>query len=133
MNTVEVGQNLQKYKPPVLAQQENCITFDCSQSEEWLHENIQKNWWSNNNYTNPINSSHASANFCNFWNHHLSLVSNNYIKIENISTISEYCLIREILWMFLNPCDCKVFKIVGEEIVINSNVSLNSTTVVSMN
>lgn len=54
----------------------------------------------------------------------------NNIEMQPISTISEYCLIREILWMFTMPSDCKFFAIHDDTITVKNNVSLNSVTLV---
>lgn len=83
------------------------IEFDSSKATEWREKNVQHSWW---NATNPI--------------------------------VSEWCLLREIIWTLqLQPLDSdlssesvkkysKFFSInlTADEIVVNSDVSLISTT-----
>lgn len=107
----------------------NYTNFDSSASSEWLDQNIQKNWWHKNDYKCPVDSHYFAANFCDFWYKHLSEKSLNFIKPRLVSTISEYCLIREIIWMFRRPVTSKVFYFRDNQIGLNPNVSLPSCTV----
>ncbi|XP_055614267.1 gamma-tubulin complex component 5 [Uranotaenia lowii] len=102
--------------------------FDGSCSEQWLKENVQPRWWNDPKAKAVVNSSHEGASFCDYWNQTIVKASHSFIKPETVSTISEYCLIREILWMLTNPVNCKFFRIDDDQVWINSNVSLSSTT-----
>lgn len=108
-------------KPPVFK------TMRIENPETWLRDNIQSSWWTSDISSNSISSSHPSANFCNAWQKHLSDKSLGFIKPRPLSLITEYCLMREIFWMFSNPVDCKFFKFEGDDIVLRPDVSLPST------
>lgn len=95
--------------------------------EKWLRDNIQNSWWVNEITSDVIPSAHPVANFCNGWQKHLSDKSLGFIKPRPLSLISEYSLLREIFWMFLNPVDCKFFTFDGEEISLRADVTLAST------
>lgn len=99
-------------------------------SEKWLKENIENSWWAPNIITKcDINSSHPAANFCLDWQRHLTNRSLGFIKPQPVSLLTEYCLLREIFWMFSNATDCKFFIIENEEINLRKNVSLPSTSI----
>lgn len=102
--------------------------YDSNTAVKSFSGNVQKLWWKSNEAVCKPNSTHQSANFCEYWNQLLARVSYNYIKAEQISTISEYCLLREILWMFVKPCNTKFFHLDGERVVLNKNVSIPSVT-----
>uniref|UniRef100_A0AAG5D3N1 Gamma-tubulin complex component n=1 Tax=Anopheles atroparvus TaxID=41427 RepID=A0AAG5D3N1_ANOAO len=113
-------------EPP--RQEEIYRTLVMADAASWLEENLQNRWWSDPHYQTVVNSEHKVASFCNFWTEHIVKASHGFLKSEPVSTVSEYCILREILWMFTNPVDCKLFRIDDDQIWINSNVSLPSTT-----
>lgn len=104
-------------------------------AENWLRENIQNSWWESKIITSlEISSSttHPAANFCQNWQRHLSKKSMGFIKPQPISLLTEYCLLREIFWMFINPVDCKFFKLEDGVISLRPNISMRSTSVESL-
>lgn len=103
-------------------------SFDGSLSEQWLKEHVQTSWWKDPKAKAEVNSSHEGASFCDYWNQTILKASYSFIKPDPVSTVSEYCLIREILWMFTNPTNCKFFRIDDDQIWINPSVSLSSAT-----
>ena len=111
----------------------NYYIFESTDPEGWLKKNVQHSWWKEGENSCEVTSSHPGASFSQQWNNHLTKKSLGFIKIAPQSTISEYCLIREILWMFSNPCDCKCFKIHKNEIILRQDppVTIPSITVVS--
>ena len=111
-------------KPPEKPKVYQTVLFE--NSDVWLRKNVQNSWWTNELTSVEISSSHPTANFYNYWQKHLSDKSLGFIKPAPVSLISEYCLLREIFWMFSNPVDCKFFKIEKDEISLRSNVTLPS-------
>jgi len=110
----------------------NYTEFDNALAEPWLKENLQSDWWKQENPKCQVPSKHQAAHFCEYWNQLLARASCNFIKLEQISTISEYCLVREICWMFVRPTTTKFFRMEGEKIRLHSNVSIPSVTVKGM-
>lgn len=102
--------------------------FDESTSEKWLKDHVQSGWWKDSKAKAAVNSIHEGASFCDYWNQTILKASHSFIKSDPISTVSEYCLIREIMWMFTNPNNCKFFRIDDDQVWINPNVSLSSAT-----
>lgn len=62
----------------------------------------------------------------------ISVSRNSHTNKVNVSTVSEYCLIREILFMFRAPTNCKFFCIVNDSVQVNDLVSLNSVSLVGL-
>ncbi|XP_053680306.1 gamma-tubulin complex component 5 [Anopheles nili] len=114
-----------KIEPP---KQEQIYQTFSELGTEWLQENVQMTWWTEPQYKVNVNSDHRGATFCDFWTDRIVKASHGFLKTEPVSTVSEYCVLREIVWMFTNPVDCKLFRIDDDQIWINSNVSLASTT-----
>ncbi|CAG9804750.1 unnamed protein product [Chironomus riparius] len=101
---------------------------------KWLKDNVQNCWWNIEEMTNDeVSSSHKAANFYTDWQRHLTRKSLGFIKPPPVSLLSEYCLLREILWMFLNPVNCKFFKLEIGEISLRHDVCMPSTTIESLN
>lgn len=98
---------------------------------KWLKENVQNCWWNVEDVTNceEISSTHKAAHFYTDWQRHLTRKSLGFIKPPPVSLLSEYCLLREILWMFLNPVNCKFFMLENGVINLRQNVCLPSTTI----
>ncbi|KAJ6635484.1 Gamma-tubulin complex component 5 [Pseudolycoriella hygida] len=107
-------------KPPQKPDPFTYMETDKSKIRSFLYANVQHSWWNDPNYIYPCVSDVKDANWCHFWNAHTDNVK--------ISTISEYCLIREILFMFIVPTNCKFFRIENDTIEINDFVSLNSVS-----
>lgn len=110
-------------KPP--ANPDYFETFHGNESDIWLNKNAQCSWWLNDSYVQPSISRHPQSQFC-----HTVLRLSATTDPAAVSTISEYCLIREILWLFSEPVSCKTFTVDHHSAVIRvaSNVSLNSTS-----
>lgn len=108
-------------------------TVTVADPEKWLTENIQNSWWNDECTSISVTSSHPAANFCKLWQKHLSDKSLGFIKPRPVSLIPEYCLLREIFWMFSNPVSCKFFIVGEDEISLRPDVSMPSTMPESLN
>ncbi|XP_058057372.1 gamma-tubulin complex component 5-like [Anopheles bellator] len=115
-----------KIEPP--RPEPNYLAFDQNHVVHWLEQNVHMNWWHDPQFKVEVVSNHRGASFCDFWSECVAKASHGFLKSEPVSTISELCVLREILWMFTSPVDCKLFRIDDDQIWINSNVSLASTT-----
>lgn len=112
----------------------NYKKFDSSFATVWLKENVQSDWWRKTETSCPVTSTkHQTATFCDYWNQLLARASSNHIKLERISTVSEYCLAREICWMFVRPATMKFFRLEsGDRIRLQHNISIPSVTLKGM-
>lgn len=114
--------------------------YDDSSAMEWLKSNVQHSWWLDASYKTPITSAFPSAHFNKIYGEFLEKESFGLTQADNVSIISEWCLLREILWMFLyndnngekidSNYGFKFFTLdlATQEVRVNENVSLASAT-----
>lgn len=99
----------------------------CGDSEKWFQETTQNNWWSQDGLQTAANSSFSSADFAQGWNKYLDSLSLGFIADKDLSTTSEFVLVREIIWMLISPAKkCKFFRIEDNSVALNSNISTTS-------
>lgn len=112
------------------------IAFDATKSTAWLRNNVQHSWW-RRDYQVPVCSDFDAANTCKLHQERITKLSGGLIKLPAASTASEWCLMREIIWMLQIEPDTstagisKFFAVDTDQmkIVLNQNVSLASVTV----
>lgn len=115
------------------------VAFDASKSTAWLRNNVQHSWW-RSDYQLAICSDFEAANTCKLYQDRIIKLSGGLVKLPAASTASEWCLMREIIWMLQVEPDTdtasvsKFFHVAVDkmEIVPNQNVSLASVTVDGM-
>ena len=64
------------------------------------------------------------------WEQHLHKQVNNLIEIEPVTVISEYKVIREVLWQMWGPHSSTVFEL-SNKLVPRANVTISSVCSVS--
>lgn len=113
------------------------IAFDSTKSTTWLRDNVQHSWW-HRDYQVPVCSDFDAANTCKLHQERITKLSGGLVKLPTASTASEWCLMREIIWMLQIEPDTsaagisKFFSVSTDgqtEIVPNPNASLASVTV----
>lgn len=112
------------------------IVFDSTKSTAWLRKHVQPMWW-HRDYRVSICSDFDAANTCKLYQEHITKLSGGLVKLPATSTASEWCLMREIIWMIQIEPDTnavgisKFFSVITDkmEIIPNQNVSLASVTV----
>lgn len=106
--------------------------FDASKAIEWKAKNTQPPWWLNEVNRVKIDSEYPAAKICEIFRTN-----------ESVSTLSEWCLIREILWMLQlepeqyeshAPANRRLSKfftlnVETNKIIVNENISIASVTV----
>ncbi|XP_033207216.1 gamma-tubulin complex component 5 [Belonocnema kinseyi] len=103
-----------------------CITDEFA-SRNWLATNVQHSWWNELDWHQHQNTSKVpSATLCEFWR-------KNTLKSPCIiSTLSEYQVCRELLWMFHVQEPMAIFQSQNAlEFSIRDNISIPSLTVAS--
>lgn len=111
--------------------------FDSSKSDKWLDENVQYSWWNRSDWQTTVNSNYDEAKTCQKYQDSVKKYSGGLVKLPTVSTVSEWCLLREIIWMMKvsnSNIKAKFFSIdlVKSEITVNSNVSIPSATPMSI-
>ncbi|XP_075226285.1 gamma-tubulin complex component 5 [Lycorma delicatula] len=98
-------------------------------SESWLKENIQYNWWNDPAFRMEPDSTNPSARFAIIWEEHKHKQTQGLIPLGGTLLISEYKLIREVLWILQVPADTFIFKITNSgEVITKENISIPSLT-----
>lgn len=96
-------------------------------SEAWFSKTTQNSWWCEDRTKTTVTSKFPFANFAQQWNQFLDTLSMGFIADKNLSTTSEYILMREIIWMFTTPAgNCKFFRVDGGSVHLNDNVTTTS-------
>lgn len=99
-----------------------------SDSEAWLSRNTQNSWWYEQRTRAEVKSKYSSAAFAEGWNQYLDTLSMGFLVDKDLSTTSEYILMREIIWLLVaRPAtDCKFFRVEGDSVLLNRNVTTTS-------
>ncbi|GLG98082.1 Gamma-tubulin complex component [Gryllus bimaculatus] len=92
-------------------------------AEEWISNNVQAPWWRTKQLAEKVESVFPSANLAKTWDKCCD---------ESTSTISEYKVVREILWMLQAPTTTTLFQEVNGQFSIQSNITIPSLTKDSM-
>lgn len=123
------------------------IDFDYSKSAEWREKNIQSSYWLKKTTQVNVKSDYqTAADACQMYQKSLASAGGGIMKVDTVSTLPEWCLLREIIWMLqLEPQEslsepikvdkCSKFFAIdcdAAKIVVNRNVSLASVTIYGM-
>ncbi|KAL0104636.1 hypothetical protein PUN28_017403 [Cardiocondyla obscurior] len=118
---------LEIFQPPKASDNtENKFALALAQSLEsrkWLLSNVQHDWWNNLKcYKYPVINQSCDTSICDIWNE-ISLSS-----LYKVTTLSEYQVYRELLWMFYVQTSMTVFQQDGLKFSICSDISIPSLT-----
>ncbi|XP_067640185.1 gamma-tubulin complex component 5 [Eurosta solidaginis] len=107
--------------------------YDSSKAEERLLNTVQHSWWTKSikKIQPHIESTNKEANFALEYYHHNNTTKSHRLR-EEPETATEYCLLREIFWMFQVPQTCKFFHVNNENITVRKNVTLTSTRAIAI-
>lgn len=109
----------------------NYVKFDPEAAVEALKSNVQNNWWTQTGAVTECKtfSKYPAATFCQIFNELLARTPKNYGKIQLISTISEYNLLRETFWMFIRPTNMRFYHVFPDgRVGLTNCVSIPSVT-----
>lgn len=97
--------------------------FDSSKALQWLKQNVQSNWWSSDaHYQLDVPSEEKEANFCHLYNKRLATISGGLYKPAPVTVASEWCLLREIIWILLyEPSSSSSSNVYPNQMTINPN------------
>lgn len=107
--------------------------FDSTKSDGWLQENVQHSWWQRPDWQATVDSDYDEARMCQKYHDAVKKYSGGVIKLPTVSTVPEWCLLREIIWMLrISDAEIKAkfFSVdaMKSEISANPNVSIASVT-----
>lgn len=118
---------------PILESTSNGVlrmNYDVNQE---LMSTIQHTWYNNEYYTEKPASKREEANIGILWEEYLEKETHGLLGLDKISFISEYKVIREVLWQMFGTHNSFVFYFKGNELNIRNNISIGSARNVTFN
>ncbi|XP_069685486.1 gamma-tubulin complex component 5 [Periplaneta americana] len=98
-------------------------------SEKWLENSVQEPWWTHEKIECNTLSRFPSANVARLWHHHTTRQSPELmLDTPHINTLSEYKVIREILWTLYTPASTYIFKEENGIFVVRPDLTVPSVT-----
>ncbi|XP_067008275.2 gamma-tubulin complex component 5 [Anabrus simplex] len=97
-------------------------------AEEWLKENVQHSWWNDDDFKHESSTKFPSLNMAQRWD--------TFKAVQGVegdtATVSEYKVIREILWVIQASTPTYIFIEENEKFKLRLDVSIPSLTVGAM-
>lgn len=109
----------------------NYTKFDPTTAIDLLKSNVQSNWWTQAGGVQECKtySKYPAASFCQIFNELLARTPQHYGKVEYVTTISEYNLLRETFWMFIRPTNMRFYHLYPDgRVGLAQGVSIPSVT-----
>ncbi|XP_047108325.1 gamma-tubulin complex component 5 [Schistocerca piceifrons] len=99
------------------------------EAERWLKRNVQNCWWITGNVPNEVHSKYPCANFAESWEEYSVAERNDghCCKPRTIK-ISEYKVVREVLFMLHSPSATFLFYQENGRFVVRNDVTIPSLT-----
>ncbi|XP_044260572.1 gamma-tubulin complex component 5-like isoform X2 [Tribolium madens] len=99
--------------------------YNFQESRKKLLNTIQTDWWSKPVIMEPP-SDWFDANVGLLWHQHLLTEARGLVTLDPLTVISEYKVMREILWQMWGPHNSVVFQLSGNKLVPKPNVTISS-------
>ncbi|XP_044764094.1 LOW QUALITY PROTEIN: gamma-tubulin complex component 5-like [Coccinella septempunctata] len=129
----EINEIEKKEFQPILESASNVglrMNFDVNQE---LKSTIQHTWYNMDYFSEKPASMREEANVGILWEDYLESETHGLLGLDKISFISEYKVIREIIWQMFGMHKSFVFYFKGNELNIRSDVSIASVRNVTFN
>nr|XP_015836529.1 PREDICTED: uncharacterized protein LOC100142256 [Tribolium castaneum] len=99
--------------------------YNFEESRKMLLNTIQGDFWSKPVIMKPP-SDWFDANVGLLWHQHLQKQTGGLIALHPLTVISEYKVMREIIWQMWGPHNSAVFQLLGNKLVPKRNVTVSS-------
>ncbi|KAG5864882.1 hypothetical protein JTB14_036711 [Gonioctena quinquepunctata] len=113
-------------EPLVIKSNDSDVIVNLRANREELLNTIQHSWYNQNYVHEAPFSDLREANVGIHWEKFLEKQVMGLIVMPKVSVISEYKVIREILWQLWNPHTSAVFELVGNRLKPKENVTISS-------
>ncbi|KAJ3650794.1 hypothetical protein Zmor_016873 [Zophobas morio] len=110
---------------PVITEARDVQEYDFRAARTELVESVQNGWYNGEVICMKPPSDWFDASVGILWEQHLHKQVNNLIEIEPVTVISEYKVIREVLWQMWGPHSSTVFEL-SNKLVPRANVTISS-------
>lgn len=98
---------------------------DIYSAEKWLDANVMQPYWTSEKVYHNSSSKFSAANLAKLWDQHL--IEQGHDNPQT-SVLSEYKVLRELLWMFFTPATTYLFKEVNKNFTVKPNITIPSLT-----
>lgn len=99
------------------------------EAERWLKQNVQNCWWITGDVPNEVHSKYPCANFAERWEEYsLAGRNNEHCCRPKTIKISEYKVVREVLFMLHSPAASFLFHQEKGHFVVRNGVTIPSLT-----
>jgi hypothetical protein len=115
----------------VITETRKVEVYDFRASRAELVDTVQNGWFNGEGGCMEPPSEWFDANVGILWEQHLRRLTGDLIQIAPITVISEYKVMREVLWQLWGPHDSTIFQLSGDELVPKTNVTISSVCSVS--
>lgn len=97
---------------------------DFSNAREFLVQNIQSTWFTQDLVIMLPESRSVESRAGLAWEHYIEKKTFGLLPKSN--TLSEYIVLREIIWQFFVPVSAFVFKLNGNTLIVRDDVTISS-------
>ncbi|KAK5638877.1 hypothetical protein RI129_013172 [Pyrocoelia pectoralis] len=113
----------------------NQLQFDKSETERILtyhdsktnlENSVQSYWFSREKFSVKPPSDDYEANVTHRWDNFVEDLTRGLIPTNGSVVVSEYKMLREIIWQFYKPHESACFHFIGDKLVPKSNVAIAS-------
>ncbi|KDR22561.1 gamma-tubulin complex component 5 [Zootermopsis nevadensis] len=98
---------------------------DIYSAEKWMETSIMQPYWTSEGIYHNTSSRFPAANLAKLWDEHL--IKQGYDEPQT-TILSEYKVLREILWMFFTPSTSYLFTEEAKKFTVNPNITIPSLT-----
>ncbi|KAK4877879.1 hypothetical protein RN001_010385 [Aquatica leii] len=100
------------------------ITLDEARST--LTNTVQSHWFNSKKFYMKPSSETDTGNLAILWHNHLETITNGLILTETPNVITEYHVLREIIWQMHVQHSSACFRVIGNHLEPASNVTISS-------
>ncbi|XP_074035449.1 gamma-tubulin complex component 5 [Leptinotarsa decemlineata] len=115
------------HTPQVITSNEKDVIVNLRANREELLNTIQHSWYNQDHFYEAPFSELKEANVGINWENFLEKQVMGLIVMPKVSVISEYKVIREVLWQLWTPHTSAVFEFEGNTLKPRENVTISST------
>ncbi|XP_057669823.1 gamma-tubulin complex component 5 [Diorhabda carinulata] len=105
---------------------EKDVVMNLRANREELYNTIQHTWYNDTNFQDKPFSERREANIGMLWEKHLENQAMGLVVLKKSTVLSEYKVLREILWQLWETHTSTVFYFDGNIIKIRDNVTISS-------
>lgn len=118
-------------KPAIIPMLDPLIPLEFSQNRKKLLDTVQNTWFNKDFYRELPQSEHPEANEAINWMTYLNSQTYGILNLVPTSIISEYKIMREILWQMRTAHNSFVFCLKGDLIALKTDVTISSVKSIS--